>query len=73
MQFVVDANPNKQNKYLPASHIPVFSEKRIILEQPDFIFILPWNLRNEIMHQLNYIREWGGKFVVPIPYLEIID
>jgi 2-polyprenyl-3-methyl-5-hydroxy-6-metoxy-1,4-benzoquinol methylase len=73
VQFVVDANPNKQNKYLPASHIPVFSEKRIILEQPDFIFILPWNLRNEIMHQLNYIREWGGKFVVPIPYLEIID
>ncbi len=73
VQFVVDANPNKQNKYLPASHIPVFSEKRIILEQPDFILILPWNLRNEIMHQLNYIREWGGKFVVPIPYLEIID
>jgi hypothetical protein len=71
--FVVDANPNKQNKFLPASHIPIFAEDKIKEEKPDFIFILPWNLKTEITKQLEYIKEWGGKFVVPIPHLEIID
>ena len=70
--FVVDANPSKQNKYLPASHIPVYSEERIKTEKPDFVLILPWNLKNEITKQLDYISSWGGKFVVPIPHLEII-
>jgi C-methyltransferase C-terminal domain/Putative zinc binding domain/Methyltransferase domain len=73
IDFVVDANPNKQNKFLPASHIPVYSEEKIRAEKPDFVFILPWNLKTEITAQLAYIKEWGGKFVVPIPHLEIID
>ncbi|MBK6820644.1 MAG: class I SAM-dependent methyltransferase [Bacteroidetes bacterium] len=73
LEFVVDANPNKQDKFLPASHIPIFSEKKLKELKPDYVLILPWNLKNEIIEQLSYIKEWGGKFVVPIPYLEIIE
>jgi SAM-dependent methyltransferase len=72
ISFVVDANPAKQNKYLPGSHIPVVNEDRLKLEKPDFVVIFPWNIREEIINQLGYIREWNGKFVVPIPELEII-
>lgn len=73
IEFVVDANPSKQNKYLPASHIPIFSEEMIRMYEPDFVLILPWNLKSEIVMQLDYIREWGGKFVVPIPQLQILQ
>ena len=73
VKFVVDANPNKQNKFLPSSHIPIVSEEKLKEAKPDFVLILPWNLKNEITEQLSYIQEWGGKFVVPIPHLEIIQ
>ncbi|MBS1732668.1 MAG: methyltransferase domain-containing protein [Bacteroidetes bacterium] len=73
VDFVVDANPHKQDKYLPASHIPVTSESKIKKEKPDYVIILPWNLKEEVMAQLMYIKDWGGKFVVPIPSLQIID
>ena len=72
ISFVVDANPHKQNKFLPASHIPVVNEQYLKNEQPDFVIIFPWNLKEEITHQLAYIKDWGGKFVVAIPYLQII-
>ncbi len=72
INFVVDANPNKQNKYLPASHIPVVDESEIKKMKPDYILILPWNLKSEITTQLNYIKEWGGRFVIPIPEIEIL-
>lgn len=72
IEFVVDANPHKQNKFLPASHIPVVNEDHLKNEQPDFVIILPWNLREEITDQLSYIKEWNGKFVIPIPKLEIV-
>lgn len=72
IDFVVDANPHKQNKYLPASHIPVVNEQYLKDKQPDFVIVLPWNLKDEITAQLSYIKEWGGKFVVPIPALQII-
>ena len=71
IDFVVDANPHKQNKFLPASHIPVINEDELKKSKPDFVIILPWNLKTEITAQLNYIKEWGGKFVVAIPELEI--
>jgi hypothetical protein len=71
IDFVVDANPNKQNKFLPASHIPVVNEDELKINKPDYVIILPWNLRKEITEQLSYIKEWGGKFVVVIPELEI--
>lgn len=70
--FVVDANPNKQGKWLPASHIPVVHENHLRESKPDYVVILPWNLKEEILTQLSYITEWGGKFVIPIPHLQII-
>lgn len=72
IDFVVDANPAKQGKFLPASHIPVVSEAALTERQPDFVIILPWNLRDEITQQLAYIQEWGGQFVVPIPTVTVI-
>jgi len=73
VEFVVDANPHKQNKWLPASHIPVVAESHLKSRKPDFVLVLPWNLQTEITRQLAYIRDWGGKFVIPIPQLEIIN
>ena len=70
IQFVVDAAPSKQGKFLPGSHIPVYDESKIKETQPDFIIILPWNLKEEIMEQLSYVREWGCEFVVFIPGLQ---
>ena len=72
IDFVVDANPNKQNKFLPGSHIPVTDEKHLKNQKPDFVIIFPWNIKEEIIKQLNYIKEWGGQFVIPIPALEVI-
>jgi hypothetical protein len=71
LQFVIDASPYKQNKFLPGAHIPIFSEDKIGIEKPDYIVILPWNLKEEISTQLSYIRQWGGKFVVAVPQIEI--
>ena len=72
ISYVVDANPHKRNKWLPASHIPVVEEARLKEDRPDYVLILPWNLRDEITRQLAYIKEWGGRFVIPIPHLELI-
>ena len=71
INFVVDASPYKQNKYLPGSHIPVLDESHVRKIKPDYIIILPWNLKNEISNQLDYIRDWGGKFVTYIPELNV--
>ena len=69
IRFVVDASPHKQNKHLPGSHIGVVSEEQIREHKPDYVIIFPWNLTSEISSQLDYIREWDGKFVVFIPEL----
>ena len=67
IDFVVDANPHKQNKFLPGSHIPVVGEAALKRYKPDYTVILPWNIRDEITRQLSYIRDWDGKFVTAIP------
>ncbi len=72
IDFVVDRNPAKQNMFLPASHIPVYAEAALKVNKPDYIIIFPWNLKDEVIEQLSYAREWGAKFVIPIPYLQII-
>jgi hypothetical protein len=71
VRFAVDASPYKQNKYLPASHIPVKGLESIAEFRPDYVIILPWNLKKEISEQLKYIRDWGGKFVTFIPELNV--
>ena len=73
IDFVVDANPHKQNKWLPASHIPVVSEDELEKQHPDYVVILPWNLKTEIVEKLNYTKNWGCKFVTAIPVLEILE
>jgi SAM-dependent methyltransferase len=72
IDFVVDANPAKQNKFMPASHIPIHNEDTLKAKKPNYVLILPWNLKDEIVEQLSYIREWGGQFVIPIPSLILI-
>ena len=73
LSYVVDASPHKRGRYLPGSHIPVVSEDRLREDRPDFVLILPWNLSTEIMHQLSYIRSWGGQFVTAVPALAVCD
>lgn len=70
--FVVDANPHKQNSLLPGSRIPVKSPDALRTEQPDYIIILPWNLKDEIMAAVSYVRDWGGQFVVAVPKVQIL-
>lgn len=69
--FVVDRNPAKQGKFMPGSRIPIVDEAAIKAQRPDFIVILPWNLKTEVMQQLAYIRDWGGQFVTAVPSLQI--
>lgn len=72
LAFVVDKNPAKQNNYMPGSRIPIVSEDIIAAEKPDYLIILPWNLKDEVMQQLDYARAWGGQFVVAVPRLEVL-
>ena len=72
VKFVVDQSPYKQGKYLPGSHIPVVAEDQIKMTEPDYVLILPWNIKDEIIEQLSYIRAWGGKFVTAVPSLKIV-
>jgi C-methyltransferase-like protein/putative zinc binding protein/methyltransferase family protein len=67
IDYTVDRNPHKHGKFLPGTHIPIFAPERIRETRPDYLLILPWNLKDEIMSQCSFIREWNGKFVVPIP------
>ncbi len=72
IDYTVDRSPHKQNSVLPGVHIPVHSPERIRETKPDYVLILPWNLKDEIMGQMAHIREWGGQFVVPIPSTRIL-
>lgn len=67
ISFTVDRSPHKQGRFLPGTHIPIEHPDRVREAKPDYVFILPWNLKDEIMQQLAYIREWDGQFIVPIP------
>jgi 2-polyprenyl-3-methyl-5-hydroxy-6-metoxy-1,4-benzoquinol methylase len=70
--YTVDRNPHKQGRYLPGTHIPIVAPEKISETTPDYIVILPWNLQNEIIEQMNFVREWGGKFVILIPKIMIL-
>jgi SAM-dependent methyltransferase len=71
LPWVIDRNPVKQGKYLPGSRIPIVGETRLREQRPDYVVILPWNLRDEVMAQLEYIRAWGGQFVTAVPNLAV--
>ena len=71
LDYTVDRSPYKQGLLLPGTHIPIFHPDKIKQTQPDYILILPWNLKDEIVKQISYVRDWGGQFVVPIPEVEV--
>jgi SAM-dependent methyltransferase len=73
VSYTVDRSAFKQGKYLPGTHIPIYPPERLAQSRPDYILVLPWNLRDEISQQLSYVGSWGGKLVFPIPELEIIS
>jgi len=72
LDYTVDRNPDKQNKYLPGTHIPIKPPDKIKEDKPEYVLILPWNIKDEIMEQMSFIRDWGGKFVIPIPEVEVL-
>lgn len=72
VDYVADRSPHKQGRYLPGSHIPIEAPSKIKETRPDYVLILPWNLKDEIMEQMSYIREWSGKFIIPIPKVQVI-
>ena len=73
LEYTVDRSPHKQGTFLPGTHIPVHAPARIDETKPDYVLILPWNLKDEIVNQMAHIRSWGGKFVVPIPRVKVLD
>jgi hypothetical protein len=72
LRYTVDRSPFKQGKFLPGTHIPIFAPDRLAETRPDYVLVLPWNLKEEISAQLDYVRQWGGRLVFPIPALEVI-
>jgi SAM-dependent methyltransferase len=72
LDFTVDLSPHKQGRFLPGTHIPIFHPDKILEARPDYLLILPWNLKAEIVAQLAYVREWGCRLVAPIPGLEVL-
>jgi len=72
LAYTVDRSPHKQGMFLPGTHIPIYAPERIAETKPDYVLVLPWNLRQEISEQLSYVRSWGGRLVFPIPALEIV-
>jgi hypothetical protein len=73
VDYTVDRNPYKQGKFLPGTHIPIFRPEKIFETKPDYLLIMPWNFKEEIVKQMADIRQWGGKFVVAIPRMEVIE
>jgi hypothetical protein len=71
LRYTVDRNPYKQGTYLPGTRIPVYAPEKIFETRPDYVLVLPWNLRDEVAAQMAGIRAWGGRFVVPIPRVEV--
>ena len=72
LDYTVDRNPYKQGKFTPGTHIPIFAPDKIDETRPDYVLILPWNVKDEIVRQMSHIRSWGGQFVVPIPSVQVI-
>lgn len=73
LQYTVDRNPYKHGRFTPGTRIPVLPPERIEADRPDYVLVLPWNLREELTEQLSFVGAWGGKLVFPIPRLEIVE
>ena len=71
LDYTVDRSPHKQGRFLPGTRIPIHHPDRIAETKPDYVLILPWNLKDEIMKQMSHVRSWGGRFVTPIPEVTV--
>jgi 2-polyprenyl-3-methyl-5-hydroxy-6-metoxy-1,4-benzoquinol methylase len=72
LDYVVDLNPHKQGRFLPGTRIPILAPDRVSQTRPDYLLVLPWNIKDEIMTQMSHIRDWGGKFAIPAPRFEVV-
>jgi hypothetical protein len=72
LDYTVDRSHHKQGHFLPGSRVPIYAPERIQATKPDYVLILPWNLKDEIVFQMGHIRQWGGQFVVPIPEVRVL-
>jgi len=72
LDYTVDRSPHKQGRFLPGTHIPIYSPERIFETRPAYVLILPWNVKDEVIHQMADVQMWGGKFVVPIPEIRVL-
>jgi hypothetical protein len=72
IEYTVDSNPHKQGRFLPGTRIPIYAPARILEDKPDFVVILPWNIRDEIIDKMRGVTEWGGRFIVPIPVPKVL-
>ena len=72
IDYTVDRSPHKQGHFLPGTHIPIHHPDKVKETKPDYLLILPWNLKDEVMEQMRYIRDWGGRFLVPIPEVQVL-
>lgn len=73
IEYTVDRSPHKQGRFLPGTHLPIYPPSHIRETRPDYVLILPWNLKDEIMREMSYVRQWGARFIVPIPELAVLD
>jgi hypothetical protein len=73
IDYVVDRSPHKQGLFMPGSHLPILAPDRLAQTRPDFVLILPWNLQDEIVNDMADIRDWGGRFVVAVPRLTVLN
>ena len=72
MAYTVDRSPHKQGHFLPGSHLPIHAPDRLLEDRPDYVLVLPWNLKDEIVEQMSAVRSWDGRFVVPIPEVRTV-
>ena len=72
LPYIVDQNPAKQGRWTPGSRIPIVAEEHLRVDKPDYVIIFPWNLKGEVMSLLGYITVWGGRFVIPVPEVEVV-
>ena len=72
VEYVVDRSPHKQGRYLPGTHLPIHAPEQVVETRPDYLLILPWNLADEITEQMGRVRDWGCRFVIPIPRVAVL-
>jgi hypothetical protein len=72
IDYTVDRSPHKQGRFLPGTHIPIYAPEKVLETRPDYVLVLPWNLKGEVMEQMDHVRKWGARFIIPIPEVSVL-